>query len=211
MAHGDAGRIGFANGGDQLFGVRKGREGGGELVHRRMVQDDAADRPLASGVLGAHVDVQGEGLMGAVEIPDVVDLGEIVILSREPENWNGGNSAAGEVASHVGGGDRFVNGVGGTGKQADLLAGDDGDGAGAGEKVERSTGSVLSGQGGDQGGAAIVGIIQLAGGGGDGFRIVRIMPVETGNAIKMICEIGEKLGGAGDFGMTNTGRFHVWL
>ena len=66
----------------------------------------------------------------AARVPQrMIDLGEIVIFGREPENRDGVGAAARGFLSAPDDRDGFVKGVRRTGKETDLLAGDDGDGA----------------------------------------------------------------------------------
>ncbi len=133
-AVGFASRIGFAERAGEDFGERafeRLRRGGYERLDR-IAEDNFSD--VAAGVLL----ICGQFVAGdaVARVPKrMIDLGEIVILGREPENRNGVDAAARGFLRAADGRESLVKGVRGTGKETDLLAGHDRDGAG-GETVE---------------------------------------------------------------------------
>ena len=72
-----------------------------------------------------------------VEDPGVIDLGEIVVFGGQPEDRHRRNAVVGEPRGQLDRVQNFVNGVAGPGKQADLLSGDNRDGARLRQPFER--------------------------------------------------------------------------
>jgi hypothetical protein len=70
-------------------------------------------------------------------------------------------------------------------------------------------GFVLYCEGANHGGAAGVGIIDFAGGGGEGIDIVGIVAIEAGDAVKMVGKVHEQPGSSRQVGMSDTGWFHL--
>jgi hypothetical protein len=64
----------------------------------------------------------------------VVHFGQVVILGCQPENGNGVNAAASQLASDVDGGQRLIDAKRGPAEQSNLLPGNHGHGA-AGETL----------------------------------------------------------------------------
>ena len=114
--------------------------GEGEAVEKslQLVDGDRFEFQGTDGLAGETTRVRGEPvrLVGGVEDPAMVGLGEVVILGSHPENGHGGNAGGGELAGEFDGGEGLIEGVAGTAEEADLLAGDDGDGGGVFEGVE---------------------------------------------------------------------------
>ncbi len=54
----------------------------------------------------------------------MVHFGDVVILGGEPEHGNRGNALLAQLRGQSNGRQSFIDGVGGPGKQADLLPGD---------------------------------------------------------------------------------------
>ena len=115
--------------------------GGVEEGLNGVVDDDAADRRGGSGRVtvgeGAKLAAGGEG--------DVVDFGEVVVFSGEPEDGHVGAAGGGGVAGAGERGGGLQGRIERTAEEAHLLAGDHGSGAGA-EGVERGRMRVLRGQ-----------------------------------------------------------------
>lgn len=66
----------------------------------------------------------------------MVDLGEIVILGSQPENWDGRNALPGQFLSQPRRRQSLVDGIGGAGEQAHLLTGYHRHGTGLGQPVQ---------------------------------------------------------------------------
>ncbi len=118
LAHGPAGYVCFGNQRQGFVGERQARQRRAQLADRRFRQFDAAHW-LRAG-LAAHLQLRR--LVLGVEDPNVVDFGEVVVFGGQPENRHGRQALRGEPLRQAGCVQRFVNCVGGAGKQPDLLA-----------------------------------------------------------------------------------------
>ena len=94
--------------------------------------------------------------------PGVIDFGEIVVLGGQPEYRDRIDSLRGQPLGQPYGRQRFVNGVGGTGEKADLLAGDYGNRTRPAQSFEKWTVAILFPQRGHQGRPPLVRKIDLA-------------------------------------------------
>ena len=149
--------------------------------------------------------------MGGVEGPGLVDFGEVVIFGREPEDGDGADAALRERPGEFDGGERFEDRIERSAEEADLLAGDDGDGVGLGEFVDRWVIRIRLAKSGDEGGAAVSGVDDLLGGLGVGFGIVGVVRVKALNAVESIKQVGEEARGSREFGVAYTVLFHPIL
>ncbi len=94
-AHGDPGLICFPYGRGHVFAMRKRPERCGQFLHRRAIDHDAAHRTLLAIHRRRRFGSEHHRLMRGIERPYVIHLGEVVILSRQPEHGDGWNPASG--------------------------------------------------------------------------------------------------------------------
>ncbi len=177
-------------------------------MERRIRDGDAADRPRFAGEFLGGVDAKGCGFAGCAEHPGVIYFSEIVVFRGYPEHGHRWDAAGGELAGYLGGGHGLVDRVGRAGEQSCLLAGDYGYGSGLGQTPKGLAVPVLGFEGGHHGGAAIIWILDLGGGALERFGVVGIVLVEMGNAVEMVGEIGEELGGPRQVSVSDTGGLH---
>jgi hypothetical protein len=191
-AHAFAGPIRTFHQGIGFFGKWQPGQCGAQFGEWRVFQNDAANRTGA--VPGGVFRVKAHGAVVGAEYPGVIDLGEIVIFGGEPEYRDGGDAASVEFPGDPDGRERFVNGIGRARKQANLLAGDDGDHAGAREFFERRIAVVQGGQSADDIGTALVGKRKAGGLGGLFNRVeaVGTPGVEILNLVEIIDKVGEQ-------------------
>ncbi len=114
-----------------------------------------------------------------------------------------------QLLSEADGGQGLEYRVGGSGKQANLLAGDDGNGAWLGELLERCFVGILLAQGSDQGRAARIGILDASGGFADVIEIKGRVRVKVLYSIEIVEKVAEELAGAGDKRLADTRRLHI--
>ena len=205
LAHGAAGAIGFFDEVGHFVAERQALDGRAKLAHGRIGQHHAADGLGAGGA--PHFDL--DGLVAGAEDPNVVDLGEIVILGGQPEDGHGGNAVFGKPCGHPDGVEHLVNCVGRPGKQPHLLTRYHRERSRLGQPLERLARRVFDRQGGDEGGAALGGEPDLRGCGLKGFEIAQGMAVKTGDAVRVIQHIREQGGGMRQVGMPDAGTVHA--
>ena len=87
----------------------------------------------------------------------MIDFGEIVILGRHPEDRHGGDPARVQILGQPRRRQRFIDGVRGTGKQPDLLPGDDRHGPRLSEARDQSIPGILGFQNSGHRRPAIIG------------------------------------------------------
>ncbi len=181
-----------------------------EFVHRRVFDDDSADRPRPSvRLLGLRA--QRNRLARRIEHPRVIDLRQIVILGGEPEHRNRRRAAIRKLLGEPRGGYRFINRIRRTRKKPDLLPGDDRNRSRLRQPIEIRARSILRGERVNHRGAAAVGIVDFPSGGPERFEIMRIVAIKASDPVKMIGKINEQPGGSRQIGMSDTGWFHCFL
>ena len=147
----------------------------------------------------------------------MIYFGEIVIFGGEPEDRNCVGAFLCDCVRPTESGDRFIDTVGGARKEADLLAGDDGD-CSCGEAIEilggfgRKLGAggearILFAQDFDDRAASFRVETDFFGGGENSRFRGRVAEV-TLDAFEFFRESGEKLCGVRDFAKRQAVRFH---
>ena len=133
LPHGAAGTVGLLDGVGHFVAKGQAMQSGAQFADRRGRQRHVADRLRAGRA--PHLQLGGPVL--AVEDPGVIDFREIVIFGGQPEDRDGRNAVLGEPFGQPRGMERFVNGVGRTGKETHLLAGHHRYGARLGQPRQR--------------------------------------------------------------------------
>ncbi len=117
--------------GHHLMGEGQAGQRGAQLAQRRLGDGNSADgRGLGAGCGRGHAHCHG--FSRRAKHPGVIHFGEIVILGGQPEHGHRRDALIAELPRHVRRRHGLINGVRRAGKQSDLLAGDDGHGAGLG-------------------------------------------------------------------------------
>lgn len=136
------------------------------------------------------------------------DFFNVVIFGGAPEDGDGGLALGAEFLNKADGAERLIEGVGGSAVEADLLASENSDSAGLGEQIQGGAGGIGFAEGGDDGLAARVGVLDFGDGAVEGGTVRGVVPVEGLHALKIVEKIHEKRGRPWQFLMADTVTGH---
>ncbi len=177
-----------------------------QFVEGRIPEWDRTDRPVAGSFAG---DLEKDGLLGGVERPTVVDLGDVVILGGHPEHGRRGDAPSTKLARELDCGKSFVDAVRRSSEKAGLLARNHGDGIRASQNFERLVLSVLLPKRRHQRSAARLWETDLAGHASVGSRFEGVSRIKRRDAIEVIEEVRKKPACLRKLGMANAKSFHA--